>query len=93
MGADAPDHKPGAGRAAASAASGPDALPDECACEPDPAADRSLMQCMTDAAASLKALRRCIGFGEIEVAVTSDRVSVAAVLCGNLRFEVTSYGE
>ena len=69
------------------------AAPEECACEPDPAADRSLMQCMTDAAAALKALRRCIGFGEIEVAVTSDRVSVAAILCGNLRFEVTSYGE
>lgn len=69
------------------------AAPEECACEPDPAADKSLMQCMTDAAAALKALRRCIGFGEIEVAVAPDRVSVAAILCGNLRFEVTSYGE
>lgn len=68
------------------------AAPEERACEPDPG-DRSLMQCMTDAAAALKALRRCIGFGEIEVAVAPDRVSVAAVLCGNLRFEVTSYGE
>lgn len=66
---------------------------EECACEPDPAADKSLMQCMTDAAAALKALRRCIGFGEIEVAVDSEKVSVAAILCGNLKFEVTSYGE
>lgn len=69
------------------------AAPEECACEHDPAADRSLMQHMTDAAAALKALRRCIGFGEIEVAVDSEKVSVAAILCGNLRFEVTSYGE
>ena len=67
--------------------------PEEVVSEPDPAADRSLMQCMTDAAAALKALRRCIGFGEIEVAVAPDRVSVAAVLCGNLRCEVVSYGE
>lgn len=68
------------------------AAPEERACEPDPG-DRSLMQCMTDAAAALKALRRCIGFGEVEVAVDSEKVSVAAILCGNLRFEVTSYGE
>lgn len=71
---------------------GANAAPEERACEPDPG-DRSLMQCMTDAAAALKALRRCIGFGEVEVAVDSEKVSVAAILCGNLKFEVTSYGE